>query len=81
MPAESERRLLLTLRPDLLAHDILLADRHDGCFVLAAWLQGLKVDLIARLSRTRKVDFRKALKRLGPQDALFIWRKPRRLPL
>lgn len=73
---QSELRLLLSLRPFLQGNDILLADRHYGCFVLAAWLQELKVDLIARLSRCRKVDFRKAFKRLGPQDAWFIWRKP-----
>jgi hypothetical protein len=73
---QSELRLLLTLRQFLLPKDILLADRHYGCFVLAAWLQEIKVDLIARLSRSHKVDFRKALKRLGPQEALFVWRKP-----
>ena len=73
---QSELRLLLSLRSFLQCHDILLADRHYGSFVLAAWLKELKVDLIARLSRCRKVDFRKAFKRLGPQDALFIWRKP-----
>lgn len=31
--------------------------------------------MVARLSRTRKVDFRRAQKRLGRQDALFEWRK------
>jgi len=35
------------------------------------------VDLIATVAaRARKVDFRKAKKRLGPQDSLFVWKKP-----
>ena len=36
-------------------------------------LQG--VDVVSRLSRTRKPDFRRAHKRLGRQDALFVWKK------
>ncbi len=31
--------------------------------------------MVARLPRTRKVDFRRAHKRLGHQDALFEWQK------
>lgn len=74
---QSELRLLMGLGQALQPKDILTGDRHFGCFVLAAWLQNLGVDLIARLStRSRKVDFRKAVKRLGPQDGCFIWRKP-----
>jgi hypothetical protein len=75
----SELRLLMKLRPSFQPKDILVSDRAYGCFVLAAWLQGLGVDLIARLAtRSRHVDFRKACQRLGPQDGWFRWRKPAR---
>lgn len=75
--AQSELRLLMELRSALQPKDILGGDRHYGCFVLAAWLKTFQVDLIARLATgARKVDFRKACKRLGPQDGCFIWRKP-----
>jgi hypothetical protein len=74
---QSELRLLMTLRRALAPEDIVAGDRHFGCFVLAAWLQSLQIDLIARLAtRARNVDFRKALQRLGPGDGLFRWCKP-----
>ena len=74
---QSELRLLMNLRAALAPQDVLAGDRHFGCFLLAAWLQSLNVDLVARLSiRTRKVDFAKASKRFDPQDGLFFWRKP-----
>lgn len=74
---QSELRLLMGLRMSLAPGDILSGDRHYGCFVLAAWLQPLAVDLVARLAtRTRKVDFQTAVKLFGPQDGLFVWRKP-----
>jgi hypothetical protein len=72
----SELRLLLGLRSMLQARDILIADRHYGCFMLVAWLLGQGVDLIARLTKNRRVDFRKATKRLGRQDGIFRWTKP-----
>lgn len=80
---QSELRLLMGLRPALAPGDILGGDRHFGSYVLAAWLQGLKVDILARLAtRARHVDFAKALQLHGPQDGLFVWRKPaRRSPL
>jgi len=72
-----ELRLLLSLRTALQPKDVLVADRAYGCYLLAAWLNDLGVDLIARLAtRRRAVDFRTAHQRLGPQDGLFIWRKP-----
>jgi hypothetical protein len=72
-----ELRLLMTLGAHLCAGDILVADRAYGHYVLLHWLSGLQVDLLARLNvRNRRVDFRKAHKRLGPKDALFIWHKP-----
>ena len=74
---QSELRLLMGLRASLAPGDILTGDRHYGCFVLAAWLQPLAVDLVARLaSRSRKVDFKTAIKLFAPQDGLFVWHKP-----
>src|SRR5688572_20648841 len=65
----SELRLLMSLRPALAPGDVLAGDRHFGCFILAAWLQTIPVDLIARLATRsrRKLDFRQACKRLGPR--------------
>jgi hypothetical protein len=65
------------LRSALRPGDILLGDRAYGVYLLAALLQPLGVDLLARVSsRNRKVDFRKATQRLGPHDAFFTWAKP-----
>jgi hypothetical protein len=75
--AQSELRLLMELRSAIQPKDILGGDRHYGCFLLAAWLKTLQADLIARVATgARKVDFRKASKRLGPQDGWFHWCKP-----
>lgn len=72
-----ELRLFLMLRRVLQPRDILIADRIYGCYVLAASLWPGKVDLVARLSqRSRRIDFRKAKKNLGRNDALFVWLKP-----
>jgi hypothetical protein len=54
-------------------------DRAYGFFVVAGLLRLLGVDLVARVpAGSRKIDFRKAHKKLGTDDALFIWEKPRR---
>ena len=55
--------------------DVLLVDRAFGDYITLATLPSRGVDVVARLHGARKVDFRRAQKRLGPQDALFEWRK------
>lgn len=55
--------------------DILLGDRAYADYVTLACLPRRNVDVVARLSRARKVDFRRAQQRLGPGDALFVWKK------
>jgi len=70
-----ELRLFLQLLPHLHPGDILLGDRAYGHYLVAALLQAAGVDLISTVSRTRKVDFRRAHQRLGPNDALFRWQK------
>jgi DDE family transposase len=73
----SEQRLWHNLLSCLHRADILLGDRAYGHYVVAALLQSVGVDLMATVAaRARKVDFRKAKKRLGPQDSLFVWKKP-----
>ena len=55
--------------------DILLGDRAYADYVTLACLPRQEVDVVARLSRTRKPDFRRPHKRLGRQDACFEWKK------
>jgi len=73
-----ERQHLLSFRAALHKGDILLGDRAFGCFVFLAVLQSWGVDLLARVATlNRRVDYRRAGKKLGPQDALFTWKKGR----
>jgi hypothetical protein len=75
---DAETRLLMSLRPHLEPGDILGGDRAYGLYVIAHWVNTLGADLLARLNaRSRRVDFRKAIKKLGPGDALFLWHKPK----
>jgi len=55
--------------------DILLGDRACGECITLACLPARGVDVVARLHGARQVDYRKARKRLGRQDALFQWHK------
>lgn len=75
----SELRLLLSLQAHLQPGDILLGDRAYAQYVIAALLQAGGVDLLSTVpTRNRKVDFGQALRHLGPEDALFEWRKSAR---
>jgi Transposase DDE domain len=67
-------RLFRTLWSHLRRGDILLGDRAYGDYVSLAQLARRGIDLVCRLHQTRKVDFRRG-KRLGPDDALFTWKK------
>jgi hypothetical protein len=79
--AHSELRLLLGLKDSLNTGDILVGDRAYGCYVIAASIRNQGCDLVARLNnRTRTVDFRRAKRRLGPSDAVFVWAKPKAWP-
>ena len=76
---QSELRLFLELVGALKPGDILGTDRHFGNYLTAARVRELGVDLVARLAtRSRKVDFRQAHRRLGRNDAVFLWRKPKK---
>lgn len=69
-------RLLHRLLDALRKGDILLGDRAYGDYLTLASLPRQGVDVLARLHGGRKVDYRKAAKRLGRHDALFQWHKP-----
>lgn len=70
----------LELFMSLLCHfkkgDIVVGDCAYGNYVLAALIHLLDMDLLARLNASRRVDFRKADKKLGRKEGLFIWKKP-----
>jgi hypothetical protein len=68
-------RLLHRLWDALEKGDILLGDRAYGDYLTMAALPLRGVDAVARLHGGRRVDYRKALKRLGRHDGLFQWFK------
>ena len=73
----AELRLLMSLGEHFKPGDIITGDRAYGLYVVLQWVRGLGADLVARLNtRSRHVDFRRATKKLGPQDGLFLWKKP-----
>jgi len=78
--ANSELALLSSLSQHLIAGDILLGDRGFGCYPLIAWVKlSLGVDFIGRT--TRRVDGRRRLRRLAPNDWLILWKRgPRASP-
>jgi hypothetical protein len=72
--AVSELALLSQLTAHLAKGDILLGDRGFGCYpVIALLWHVFGVDFIGRT--TRKIDGRRRLKRLGPNDWLIQWKK------
>jgi hypothetical protein len=72
---QSEVRLAAELFGSLARGDVLVSDRGFASFVVAALLQSLGIDLIARVPTCiRRIDFRKG-RRLGSKDALFVWNK------
>ena len=70
-----ELRLLRGLFGALNKGDILLGDRTYGEYLTLASLPRRGVDVVARLHGGRKVDFRKATKRMGRDDGWFHWLK------
>ena len=72
----SEINLTAQVLAALSPQDVLLVDRGFCNYALAALLGHHGVDVIARVPTTiRKIDFRKASKRLASKDALFVWKK------
>ena len=68
----SELALLHTLAGQLAAGDILVGDRGFGSFPVIVWLKVVhQVDFLGRT--TRRIDGRRRLQRLGPNDWLLRW--------
>jgi hypothetical protein len=67
-------RLFRRLWGGLTRGDIVLGDRLFGEYATLASLPLRGIDVVARLTSHRKVDFRKA-KRLGRHDGLLVWTK------
>ena len=68
-------RLLYGLWEALEKGDILLGDRAYGEYLTMASLPLRGVDVVARMHGARRVDYRKAIQRLGRHDGLFQWEK------
>ena len=68
----SELALLHSLSAQLAAGDILLGDRGFGSFPVIAWLKVHQIDFLGRT--TRRIDGRRRLRRLGPNDWLLTWK-------
>ena len=74
-----EPKLLNQLHRALAAGDLLVGDRIYGSYIqIVGWTQR-QVDVVFRLHQARKTDFRQG-KRLGKQDRLVVWTKPKQRP-
>jgi hypothetical protein len=76
---QSELRLLKGLLEQFTRGDVMVADRGFCTYVLLALLQLRAVFSVVRLHQSRGSDLRKG-KRLGKQDRLFTWRRPKQKP-
>lgn len=72
-----ENTLARTLTEAWAPGDVLLADRYfSGYFDIAYWQQQ-DVDVVTQLHQRRRCDLRRG-RRLGPNDHVVIWSKPKR---
>ena len=74
-----EPHMLRRLRPVLRPGDVLVGDRIYGCYAQIAWWSQAQVEVLFRLHQARQTDFRQGT-RLGKQDRLVVWEKPRQRP-
>ena len=72
-----ETALLRSLFDSINRDDIVLADRYYCSYFMIALLQEQGIDLVARLHQRRPVDFRRG-RRLGKDDQLITWDRPKR---
>jgi Transposase DDE domain len=75
----SELALFRTLLERLQPGDIILADRFFCSYWVIAALQARGVDVVVRLHQRRTADFRRG-RRLGPEDHIVTWPKPKAVP-
>lgn len=75
----SELALLREIIDQFQPGDIFLGDRFFCSYWVIAALQARGVDVVVRLHQRRVVDFRRG-RRLGWDDHLVIWNKPKEVP-
>jgi len=75
----SELALLRLIIEQFQPGDIFLADRFFCSYWVIAALRARGVDVVVRLHQCRSADFRRG-RRLGIQDHLVIWKKPKQFP-
>jgi hypothetical protein len=77
----AELSLWHTLWDQLQVGDVVLGDRFYGAYAELARLKARGCDGVFRLwgARARTIDFRKG-KRLGKNDRLFVWSRPKSCP-
>jgi hypothetical protein len=74
-----ETGMLRHLMASLQRGDVLLGDRYFANYWIIALARLLGIDVVFRQHQRRKVDFRKG-RRLGPNDHLITWTRPKRPP-
>lgn len=72
-----EPALFRSLHDRLRPGDVVLADRYYCSYFEIALLQQRGIDVVMRLHQRRPVDFRRG-RRLGPEDHVIVWKKPKR---
>lgn len=71
-----ELNLFRQLRPTISPGTVLLGDRYYDSYVDIAELRSQGVDVVFGMKNLRKCDFRRGRK-LGPEDHVVVWTKPR----
>jgi DDE family transposase len=74
---QGEPALLHTLLDQLQAGEVLLGDRYYASYWLVALAKVRGIDVVFRQHQRRGYDFRRGT-RLGPDDHLVVWTKPKR---
>jgi hypothetical protein len=72
-----ETAMLRDSAPVFKEYDVVLGDRYFAGFWDIAWWKKKKVDLVTRLPKSRRADFRRG-RRLGRGDHLITWRRTAR---
>jgi len=74
-----ENSLLRTLEKSFEPGDVLLGDRYFSGYSDIVWWQERDVDVVGRLNKRRRCDMRRGT-RLGRNDHIVVWSKPRIRP-
>lgn len=78
-PTTHDYKLFRLLWRHLRPGDIVLGDRAFCAFEAFATLAARGVDMVTRLHQSRPTDTA-GLRRIGPDDYLVVWRRPKRKP-